>query len=44
VVLTFSLCFSEGGLYLPLVLVDGLYGLEDRHLAVASFANALAGC
>jgi hypothetical protein len=36
--------FSKGGFYLPLILVDSLYGLEDRHLAVASFANALAGC
>jgi hypothetical protein len=34
--------FSKGGFYLPLILVDSLYGLEDRHLAVASFANA--GC
>jgi hypothetical protein len=39
--LAFSLCFSEGGFYLALILVDSLYGLEDRYLAVASFANAL---
>jgi hypothetical protein len=42
--LAFSFRFSEGGFYLPLILVDSLYGFEDRHLAVASFANAFASC
>ena len=42
--LAFSLRLSEGGSYLPLMLVDGLYGLDDRKLAVASYANEHAGC
>jgi hypothetical protein len=33
-----------GGFYLPLILVNSLYGLDDRQGAVTSFASALARC
>jgi hypothetical protein len=40
----FSLRLSESGSHLSLILVDGLYDLDDRKLPVVSFATALAGC
>ena len=42
--LAFSLCFSEGGFYLPLIIVDSLYGLDDRQRPNTSFARPLARC
>jgi hypothetical protein len=41
--LAFSLRLSERGSDLSPILVDGLDGLDDRKLAVASYASELAG-